>query len=802
MKNINDYTVVGLVKNNSVDFIHQLFNLYRNGNVVAFLDSESTQTSDNIDIVKIIDTDKSCGWSSVQYQPEITDEPAQIVYSSGTEGKPKALLISHRALSDVVQRLNSVMQIDETISEYIGVPVTFSFGLGRCRAVAAAGGRFFIPQHGFNPTEIRSMLDAGEINAISAVPSLWRMILQNPEVIGESGKKVKWIEIGSQYMSRSEKEQMKAIFPNAKIIQHYGLTEASRSTFLDISETEGDKLESVGKPYGEVEIKTSQDNRIQVKGPHVAMGIIVEGEIQSIVDDDSWLTTNDNGHIIDGYLYYDGRSDDIINLSGIKINPDLLQIKVNKALDSANHIAICRTTDPLRGDGIFVAVEKQSQLELNEIKQTVVNELSRMGINATSSLHVQYVENIPRTSTGKVQRKQLAQLLQRNKPVDNSKPHATSADVQSIFAKIFPQHVITSNSTFKSLGGDSLNYVQLTMMLEKYLGQLPENWDQMAISALENSKSTNTGNLSRIDISNLLRAIAILFIVGTHTGMEVLGGGTLLLIFLVGYNFARFKSQDIINNNIWQPLWSYIRLILIPYYLLAAVYLTWNRSFEIDVLLLYANLVEAKITVIFPFWFVQVLVQCLLLIALLFSIPAMRTALKNSPWNFSITVLFILVAIRAFYPYAWDTSHLNNLVPLRFMAIIWLGWCFVYADTPARRALLVITASGFALLDTGLRTQTAWLVLGSLAMAYVPYILAPRILSYVIQLLASATFYIFVFNGIFIYVVVHILKVDSYLVAFAVGLGSSMFIWWATEYIYMNDKFRWLSKFKYRNSTR
>lgn len=798
MNIIKDHTVVGLVKNNSVDFIHQLFKLYSSGNVIAFLDASQTETTDNIQFNKIIETKKGCGWSSVQYKHVTTNQPAQIVYSSGTEGKPKALLISHLALIDVVQRLNSVMHVDETIREYIGVPVTYSFGLGRCRAVAAAGGSFFIPQHGFNPTEIRTMLDGDEINAISAVPSLWRMILQNPETIGASGKKVKWIEIGSQYMSRSEKEKMKDIFPNAKIIQHYGLTEASRSTFLDISETEGDKLESVGKPYGEVEVKTSKDKKIQVRGPHVAMGVIVEGETKPIVDNDGWLTTNDNGHIKDGYLYYDGRSDDIINLAGIKINPDQLQIKIDKALATSNQIAICRITDPLRGDGIFVAVEKQYQLELNEIKREVENELSNMGINAASSLYVQYVDKIPRTSTGKVQRNQLAQLIQRDVPAKPGKDHSTSDDVQSVFSKVFPQHEITPASTFKSLGGDSLNYVQLTMMLEKYLGQLPESWDQMPISELEKSKSTNTGNLSRIEISNLLRAIAILFIVGTHTGMEVLGGGTLLLIFLVGYNFARFKSQDIINNNIWQPLWSYIRLILIPYYLLAAVYLTWNRSFEMDVLLLYANLVEAKITVIFPFWFVQVLVQCLLLIALLFSIPAMRKALKNSPWNFSITVLFILVAVRVFYPYVWDTSHLNNLVPLRFMAIIWLGWCFVYADTPARKALLVLTASGFALLDTGLRTQTAWLVLGSLAMAYVPYILAPRILSYVVQLLASATFYIFVFNGIFIYIVVHILKIESYLVAFAAGLGTSMLIWWATEYIYMNDRIKWLSQFKYR----
>ncbi|HEY9200461.1 MAG TPA: AMP-binding protein [Gammaproteobacteria bacterium] len=796
MNTINDFTIVGLTKNNSVDFVEKLFQLYTSGKIVVFLDDVTSDMCDEIRLNEIIETGADSGWLEAEYAPVTGNKPAQIVYSSGTEGKPKALLLSHRALSDVVTRLNSVMQVDESIREYIGVPVTYSFGLGRCRAVASAGGKCFIPANGFNPTEIKAMLDTDEINAISAVPSLWRIILQSPQSIGNSGKKVKWIEIGSQYMSRSEKEQMKAIFPNARIVQHYGLTEASRTTFLDISSTQGEHLESVGKPYGDVEVAINQQNRIKIRGPHVADGIIINGEITPVTDSDGWLTTSDNGHIIDGYLYYDGRADDLINLAGVKINPDRIQSSIDHETGSAGKIAVCRISDPLRGDGIFIAVEKNAGFGLDEIRQIADSQLSSMGINAGSSLYVQYVTAIPKTTTGKVQRKQLAELFLQ----DTSAPTSVktdSKDVYGIFNRIFPRHKINSNSTFKSLGGDSLNYVQLTMMLEKYLGQLPPQWDTLSISELESSKENVNSSLSRIEISSLLRAIAILFIVGTHTGMEVLGGGTLLLIFLVGYNFARFKSHDIINNNIWQPLWSYIRLVLIPYYLLAAVYLAWNRTFEIDVLLLYANLIEAKITVIFPFWFVQVLVQCLLLIALLFMIPWCRKALRDNAWSFSVTMLVILITIRALYPYVWDTSHLNNLVPLRFMAIIWLGWCFAFADTAARKTLLVIASCSFALIDTGLKTQTAWLVLGSLAMAYVPYILAPRSLSLVTQLLASATFYIFVFNGIFIYIVVQVLDIESYLIAFIAGLAPSMIIWWATEYIYINDRFSWLNRLKY-----
>jgi acyl-CoA synthetase (AMP-forming)/AMP-acid ligase II len=129
-----------------------------------------------------------------------TDTPAQISFSSGTTGRPKALLLSHRALNDVVTRINDAMGVTDEIREYIGVPVTFSFGFGRARAVAVAGGQSYLPPNGFDPTEIGRMLKAGEINAISAVPTLWRVLLAHPEVIGQAGDKVRWIEIGSQYM--------------------------------------------------------------------------------------------------------------------------------------------------------------------------------------------------------------------------------------------------------------------------------------------------------------------------------------------------------------------------------------------------------------------------------------------------------------------------------------------------------------------------------------------------------------------------------------------------------------------------
>jgi len=771
--------VIGVHQVNSVDFVKSAFQIYNSGKVLAVL----KQSNSGLSVKQEITPKSGGGWLDLRQDVIQENRPAQIVFTSGTEGAPKAILLSHQALADVVVRLNNIMKLNETVREYVGIPVTYSFGFGRCRAVAAAGGRCFIPENGFNPAELARMLAADEINAISAVPTLWRTLLVQPEIIGALGRKVKWIEIGSQYMSRAEKEQMKALFPNAIIVQHYGLTEASRTTFLNISETEGDLLESVGLVTGDVEVKVSPEGLIMIRGPHVATGQIIGSEIKKLVDADGWYTTGDFGRLENNYLYYGGRADDLINCAGIKVNPDLLQEKIHRRLNVENKIAVCRIDDDLRGDGFFVAIERGSGIDVKKVQDATIEELLALGINAKSSVKVQEVKNIPRTDTGKVRRKELSKLYTHaavEKKAESIPDEESS--VPELYARIFPDTDIKSGDTFRSLGGDSLNYVQMLMLLEKRFGIAPADWDKMTVGQLEKiGRKSRSSIFSWLDTSVFLRAIAIMGVVATHSGKDALGGGTLLLFALIGYNMARFKSADLIEGKIWQWVKTYAIVILIPYYLVAALFLGWTRSFEPDVLLLYANLIHAKITVVFPFWFVQVLLQCLIILGVMFSLPSLRRFASRSPVTFSFSVLACLIAIRAIYPVFWNTKYLNHLVPLRFMAILWLGWCFYFVENIRQKMLLCAIGIGFAFLDTGLSLTTKWLVLGSLFLAFVPRVPIPSFTRQAFNDIGAATFYIFIFNGIIISVLEHILSTESAIIFFCISMLGSMAIWWVME---------------------
>jgi len=403
---------VGIVAVNSPDFVAKVFDCMRRGEVVVPLrapdDEYRTRTAG---VGRVVVPEAGRGWFDPEHRPRETDGVAQILFTSGTEGEPKGVVTTHRALADVVARLNDLMRVDASIREYVGVPVYHSFGFGRCRAIAAAQGRAFVPEHGFNPTEIAALLERNEINALSAVPSMWRLLLASRGVLGDATRRVRWIEIGSQQMSRQEKESLRALFPEAKIVEHYGLTEASRSTFLEIDALEGPLLASVGRPYGRVEVRIGDDGRVLVRGPHVTPAVYVNGIARDLRDESGWYATSDLGEIRDGFLYYLGRADDIINCGGVKLPPATLETRVRELLGTEGELAICRVPNPVRGDGILIVVTPAVEVSDAAASQAAAIAAREMGASAGGAIRVQRVAQIPKTATGKVQRRKLAEMF-------------------------------------------------------------------------------------------------------------------------------------------------------------------------------------------------------------------------------------------------------------------------------------------------------------------------------------------------------------------------------------------------------
>jgi len=471
--------IVGVVSRNSISYVQTLFKCYRNQQMVVLLRHADDSRIQQTGVTRVVEPDDAKGWFKEIYVFPRDDALAQIAFTSGTESEPKGVLLTHRALSDVTERLNQVMEVDSTIREYVGVPANFSFGLGRFRAVAAAGGASLLPPHGFDPLEIRELLQSGEINAVSAVPSLWRILLENKRLFGPETANLKWIEIGSQYMSRGEKEQLKSLFPNAIIAQHYGLTEASRTTFLRVDQTHGDLLESVGRVYGQTEVRISGEGRICIRGPHVAQQLLKNGEYVTNVDDQGWLRTSDLGRLDRGYLYYEGRADDLINCGGVKLSPDALERDLRDRLSLSEGLAVAAVNDPLTGHAVLITTLRHQSIDETALMNAASEMLLAFGINNKRVIKRLTLDAFPVTDTNKVRRKALAQRYEEQ--IKAAGPETTSvtqpviiADLSddertilSIWQSVLETEHIGVEDNFYDMGGDSLSALTALIEMER-----------------------------------------------------------------------------------------------------------------------------------------------------------------------------------------------------------------------------------------------------------------------------------------------------------------------------------------------
>lgn len=459
---------------NARSYLRAVFEAWGDGLVTSALPDRLGDTLPGAKIIRQNSFTPDPGWFEADLPTRPAQDRALIAFSSGTTGQPKAILLSHGALGDVVHRINDAMGVTPHIREYLGVPVTFSFGFGRARAVAEAGGRAYLPPNGFDPTEIGAMLAGGEINAVSAVPTLWRVLLANADSLpaGAAGK-LAWIEIGSQWMSGEEKLALRHLFPNARIVQHYGLTEASRSTLLDISEAPQDRLDSIGQATGAVEIATDEDGRLRVRGPHLADGLVTETGVQPITDAEGWLTTSDRGRVDAGWVYYGGRTDELINVGGLKVDPTAFEQSLNKAIGHPGVVAAGRVSDPLRGEKILIAMPQESGFDWPLVQAKAEEVAGAYGITGAGAFAFREIAEIPVTPTGKIRRGDLADLpdLRATSNPTAELPQGTASgrlgEMQAIWSEILGTDEVSLDKSFYDLGGDSLSALTAVLKMEK-----------------------------------------------------------------------------------------------------------------------------------------------------------------------------------------------------------------------------------------------------------------------------------------------------------------------------------------------
>jgi long-chain acyl-CoA synthetase len=346
--------------------------------------------------------------------------PAMILFTSGTTAKKKAVLLSHGNVVQATLNINAFVKISEQTREYVAVPLYHSFGLGRVRAVLTAGGTLVLGDGPLNPAAMIQTIERQRCNALSTVPAGLAMFAGKLEpVLRRIGPQIETIELGSAFMSPQQKAALLEIFPRARVCMHYGLTEASRSTFLEFR-SESQKLDTVGRasPNVVIEIRDAnfrpcqpgEQGEIVVRGGHVTQGYFRDEErTRAAFTDDGAFRTGDYGFMDDeGYVHLLGRKDELINKGGIKISPLELEEKLREVYPDLD-FCVVGVPDPegLAGEVPVMAYVSTTELSLGDILSALAQKVERSKLPTA----IAKVDTIPRTANGKPMRRVLREQL-------------------------------------------------------------------------------------------------------------------------------------------------------------------------------------------------------------------------------------------------------------------------------------------------------------------------------------------------------------------------------------------------------
>ena len=310
-----------------------------------------------------------------------------MIYTSGTTSKAKGVPITHQNSIFTTNNIVNILNYNNLDVDVLPLPLSHSFGLGCLH------------------TSLCRTMDEYTATTFAAVPtSLSKLIKNNFTDVTNVFKNLRLIMTNSTSIPVSTVKEYKNILEHGIIATYYGLTEASRSTFMIFDNEK--MFNSVGISPEKIDIKINNKSQLEsgeiwIKGPNVIKKYWNNTEADSNLNN-GWLRTGDLGKIDkNGYLYLLGRLDDIINVGGEKLLPQDVESVVKVLSDVEEAVAIPMKHETF-GNTVKLLVKKtsESKIEKTDILSHCIKNLERYKVPTK----IEFVDDFPRTAYGKIKR--------------------------------------------------------------------------------------------------------------------------------------------------------------------------------------------------------------------------------------------------------------------------------------------------------------------------------------------------------------------------------------------------------------
>ncbi len=426
----------GILLHNSVDFIALFFAAAKCGAIVVPLSTRATThelkqvvddcgmsilfTSGDFDAsglgcrvsgVETLATGSTPTPDSRRTNPEHT---YCLLYTSGTTGKPKGVMIPKRQLwwNGYNTAVNWGLREDDVSPIY--TPLYHAGGVAVFLIPIFTVGGTIVLHRGFDAAAIWSAIEKEKATVVLGVPTTWKMLMDAPEFAAADLRHIRWFISGGAPLPHYiiEAYQRRGI----EMKQGYGMTEAGVNCFTMTVEESRRKAGSIGKPMMFTEVRVVDENgsempagevgEMWIRGPHVALGYWNNPEAtRAAFDDAGWLHTGDLARCDDeGFFFIAGRKKEMFISGGVNVYP----AEIEATLVSHPNVSDAAV--------IPVADEKWGEVAV----AFVVGNVDSAGLDAYLAERISkfklpkryiFVGALPRTPYGKVEKPKLRQML-------------------------------------------------------------------------------------------------------------------------------------------------------------------------------------------------------------------------------------------------------------------------------------------------------------------------------------------------------------------------------------------------------
>ena len=355
--------------------------------------------------------------------PPIDVDPAAILYTSGSTGSPKGVVLSHRNLIVGAESVSSYLGNTEDDVILSVLPLSFDAGLSQMTTAFLVGAHSVLMNY-LLPRDVPKLCAQHGVTGLTGVPPLWLQLV-DVSWPAEATQSIRYFANTGGRMPRTTLQRLRDTFTHAAPVLMYGLTEAFRSTYLDPAEVDR-RPDSIGKaiPNAEVLVLRPDGTRCQPgeEGELVHRGALVglgywndpvrtaERYRPFVQPGQEWRTPETavwSGDTVvadeEGFLYFVGRTDDMIKTSGYRVSPTEIEEAAYGTGLVRDAVAV-GVDDPTLGQRV-VLVSTPSGTELDV--DTLTSELRRTLPAFMVPARIEVREELPRSPNGKFDRKRI-----------------------------------------------------------------------------------------------------------------------------------------------------------------------------------------------------------------------------------------------------------------------------------------------------------------------------------------------------------------------------------------------------------